>query len=532
MRLLIALFALATSALAQSPRGLPVAPPITPAELESDLRVLAADSLMGRAPGTAGGRATTAYIAKRLESMGVQPGANGSFLQQFEIVTRVADPATLRVTVSTPAGAALPVTLAPWREVALRPMIHRDTVAVDGEMVFAGFGIASPAQPWDDYKGADVRGKVVVVLGGEPYAPNDTTLFAGRRLTRFGTVAYKIEEAKSRGAAAVVLVLPQAHAAFRSPIVAGRWRVLAAEGDRPPFAAAIYLSDSAFVRLLAATGGTWDDLRATAASRDFRPKPLGVRLGVSAVTSASVVLTENVVGVIPGRDANLRAEHVALVAHWDGLGVGAPVSGDSIYNGAIDNASGVANVLAIAKSLTNVPPRRSIALVFTTAKEWGLLGADAFARAGPIHRSKIVAMLNFEDGSEYFGETRDVLPIGAEQSELGTWFVDLAGTRGLLVKPDPNAGDGAFESSETGPFARMGIPGLVIAPGSEAIGRASGWMQSRGNEYMRSRYRRPSDEVTADLDFASAAKFAMLVRDFALVIAIGPTSAQWGRLSD
>ena len=531
--LLAALAALSTPALAQSPRGLPTLPPITPAELEADLRALAADSMRGRAPGTPGGRLATAYLAKRLGALGVRPADGVGYLQPVEVITRVADPASLAVEVAGASGAPLPVTLAPWRDVALRPMIQRDTVAAQGEMVFVGFGISAPTHRWDDYAGADVRGKVVVAMGGEPYVPDDTALFAGRRLTRWGTVAYKIDEARARGAAAIVLVLPASHAAFRSPVVAGRWRALASEADRPPFAAAVYLSDSAMARVLAAAGGTtWADLRARAGSRDFRAQPLGVRLRARAATSAAAVQTENVVGVLPGRDPALRGEHVALVAHWDGLGTGAPVDGDSVYNGAIDNASGLANVLAIAKSLAQAPPRRSVVFVFTTAKEWGMLGAEAFARSGPVPASRVVAMLNFEDGSEYFGETRDVIPIGAEQSELGQAFLQFAGARGLLVKPDPNAGDGAFESSETGPFARAGVPGLVIAPGSEGIGRAPGWMQARGNEYMRSRYRRPADEVTPDLDYASAAKFATLVRDFAASLANGPTAPRWAARAD
>lgn len=490
-------------------------------ELGARLRFLSSDVFEGRLPGTRGEALTTAYLTAELAAFGLRPGADSGWLQRVDIVTHrasAASPSEGRV------SGRVTRTLEFGRDFRVANYGADDTVAAGGELVFVGYGIHAPDHRWDDFRGADLRGKVAVLLLGEPAVAGDTAAFNGARASRYSWMAGKLEELERRGAVGV-LAVQAAGALSRAPATGMRRLAASAEGATLRFTGAI--SDSAFASLLP-RGRRLGDLLAGAKRRGFRAVPTGVRLDVRFTTEPVRVGTFNVIGVVPGTDRALRDEHVVLSAHWDAYGIGRPVDGDSIYNGALDDGSGVSQLLALARVFAANPQRRSITFLFTTAEEWGLLGARAFVCGGPVPAARMAANLNVDDGIELFGVKRNASPLGIEHSSLAEAVGRVAGAMKLRVTPDPYPDQGFFLRADNFPFALAGVPSLYMALGTDAAGQPAGFVDGKVEEYLQRHYHRPSDEYdTVVLDLAGAVQFAEFVRDVTIDVANAQARPEW-----
>lgn len=486
--------------------------PISESALRAHTKFLSDDKLEGRGTGAKGGALAARYIAEQLERAGVKGGAqNGSYFQQVSLFGVKADPATV-----------LSVRSANGREERFKfaedfvafTGAQRPEVAVSGELVFVGYGIEAPEQRWNDYKGAaeDYRNKILVMLVNDPPAtPAEPNLFGGRALTYYGRWTYKYEEAARRGALGVILLHTDESAGYPWSVVRtsnGSWRfdIARNDGDQTPYLQMrSWMTDASAKTLMSLAGANLDDLRAKAASRDFKPVKLGVTASINLKSEVQKVDAPNVVGLLEGGDAKLKDEYVVYSAHWDHLGIGAPnAKGDAIYNGAVDNATGIAAILEIAKTLAKLPPgerpKRSFLFLFPTAEEQGLIGAEWFIRHPIVPLNKIAANINL-DSMNILGPTEDLAPLGAERSTLSAVFDAVARERRMSVVPDRRPEQGLFYRSDHFPFAKAGIPAVSLKEGLNFVGRPQGWGEEQFKAYNVANYHQPSDEYQENWDF-------------------------------
>lgn len=495
--------------------------PITTNEIDGDLRFLSSDLLEGRAPATRGGELATAYIAAQLRAAGLEPGIDGSYLQPVPIDVVSVDAPSVKVTTSGKATGSLrfPDDVVVWAGSAT------PATAVHAEIVFAGYGTAASEYKWDDFKGVDVKGKILMVLVGDPPAPSsEPTLFGGKAMTYYGRWTYKFEEAERRGAVGALIVHRTAEASYPWHTVVGSWttpqRSLPRDPSLPaPLGFRGWITDSAATALLARAGLDLPALRARAATRDFRPVSTGITLDVTFRSQVQRLQSNNVVGVVRGSDAALRGQSVALTAHWDHLGIGPAVRGDSIYNGAVDNGSGVATLLAVARAAVRAPhPKRSLVFAFVTAEEAGLLGSTWFAQHPPAADTPIIADLNV-DVVTVSGKVRDLNVLGADKSTLGPMLARLIQPQGVRIAPDPHPEAGDFYRSDHFSFAKAGIPAVSIGAGTDYVGRPADWGLQQDADYNANRYHQPSDEYSPTFDLSGAVEIGDIMLRFATQLA-------------
>src|SRR5205085_542531 len=441
------------------------------------IRTLSSDEFGGRAPASAGEKLTTEYISSQFKRYGLLPANHGSFLQEVPLVQITANTdAALTV------GGATPLTLSFGRDLSVSTPRPQTTVALAGSpLVFAGYGIVAPEYQWNDYAGLDAKGKTVVVLVNDPgYATGDPKLFHGKAMTYYGRWTYKYEEAERRGAAGVLIVHTTGPAGYPWHVVvnsnSSEHGLLPRDPSLPaPIGVRGWITDSAATALLSQAGLSMTTLRKQAESRDFRPVSTGIIIDESMQNSLQHMSANNVVGVVRGIDPKLRDEYVAYSAHWDHFGIGPVVNGDSIYNGSVDNGSGVASVLTIAHAAAEgVKPRRSQLFIFVTAEESGLLGSAYFAEHPTVPASKIVAALNM-DIVPVNGRVRDLNVLGDNKSSLGPTLARLVRSAGIRISPDAHPEAGHFYRSDHFSFAKAGIPSVSIGGGVDYVGRPSGW---------------------------------------------------------
>ncbi len=518
VKLTLFLMVASTTLVAQQRESLAV----TPAELGAHLRFLSSDLLEGRYPGTRGEALTTAYLTTQLEAVGAQPGFKGVWLQPVTIVTHDPVPdATPEIKISGRVTRPLEHGI----HLRLSNYSANGEVQAGGEVMFVGYGIHAPIYNWDDFAGVDLKGKVAVAVLGEPAIAGDTSRFNGVRASRYSGATDKLREMERRGAVGVLWLRPAGGMARTPPTGLRRLKHDAA-GATLAFTGNI--ADSTVALLLPPGSPSIGELTAAAARPGFRALPLGHQMEVRFRTSPREVVTNNVVAVVPGTDPARAGEHVVLSAHWDAYGIGRPVQGDSIYNGALDDGSGMTSLLALARVFARNPQPRSITFLFTTAEEWGLLGAQAFVGQGPVATDKIVANLNIDDGIELFGIKRDAAPLGAELSSLGDNARDVARKMGLRMMPDPYPEEGFFLRADNYPFARAGVPALYMALGTDAEGRPAGWVDSKVKEYLNTHYHRPSDDyATVVIDLKGVVQFANFVRDVTIAVARAKGRPEW-----
>jgi hypothetical protein len=519
-----ALLILAPPVAAQAPDSLA----ITAQELGARLRFLSSDLFEGRYPGTRGEALTTGYLISELQGFGLRPGAapagtdtSAAWLQPVSILVHRPDSTSA---VQARLSGRINRNLEPGREVGFSNYSANPEVRAGGELVFVGYGIHAPMYGWDDFAGTDLRGKIAVAIQGEPTLTGDSVRFNGVRASRFSWGSDKLAEMERRGAIGLLWLLPDG--ALRGPVRQSRHLSGDLSDARLGFMGG--LTDSALARLLPPRSPPLRTVLESAAKRGFRAIPLKARLDVQFRTRPSTLTTHNVIGVIPGSDPRLASEHVVLSAHWDAYGIGPAVKGDSIYNGALDDGSGVTALLALARVFAHHPQRRSLTFLFTTAEEWGLFGAYAFVCAGPLPPERLAANLNLDDGIELLGVKRDAAPLGVELSTLGSAVAQVAAQSGLRVSPDPYPEEGFFLRADNFPFARAGVPALYMALGTDGVGMSRGFVDAKVKEYLDRHYHQPSDEYpTVVLDLEGSRQFAEFVRDMTIAVANEPTRPSW-----
>jgi len=481
------------------------------------MRFLSSDLLEGRAPATRGGRIAAEYIASQLRLFGVEPGAaNGSYFQEFPIDVVGADRSSLTTTASGRATSRLryPEDVVVWAGSA------GTRSQASGELVFVGYGTTAPEFRWDDFKGVDVRGKILLVLVNDaPATAEEPNLFGGRSMTYYGRWTYKFEEAERRGAAGMLIVHTTERAGYPWHTVVGSWakeqRMLPRPATGPaPIGVRGWITDSAATALLAQAGVDLAQLIRAAGSRDFRPVPTGINVAISFSNSVQRLQAVNVVGMVRGTGAAKSKEYVAYSAHFDHLGIGPPVNGDSIYNGALDNASGVAVMLGVAHTAAHSPrPARSQLFVFVDAEESGLLGSEYFAAHPTVPIAKIVANLNV-DGGNLLGRVSTLRVLGDTKSSLGPMLAAMVRADTLTIAPDTHPERGYFYRSDHFSFAKVGVPSASIGAGVEFVGRPAGWGTQQEERYTSQNYHQPSDEYRPDFDLTGAAQLAAIVSRF------------------
>jgi Zn-dependent M28 family amino/carboxypeptidase len=492
--------------------------------LRAHIKFLSDDRLEGRGTGSKGGETAALYIAEQFEALGLKgAGEKGSFWQPVSLVGVKADPKT-ELRISGQSGSES--FKFPDDFVAFTgAQTHK--VNVNADLVFVGYGIDAPDQKWNDYKGPaeDYRGKILVMMVNDPPATKEEPdLFGGRRLTYSGRWTYKFEEAARRGAVGALLLHTNESAGYGWNVIRtsnGSWRFDLARtaGDKTPYLQVrSWMTDDAAHRMMRLAGLNLDDLRKQAASRDFRPVKLNLKAALDLNSEVKRVEAPNVVATLPGRDPKLRDEYVVFSAHWDHLGVGAPnKNGDTIYNGALDNATGVASVIEIARVLSSLPlaerPRRSILFLIPTAEEQGLIGAEWYSLHPLVPLAKTAANINL-DSMNILGPTHDFVPLGAERSSLKAVVEAIAKERGVRISPDPRPEQGSFFRSDHFPFAKVGVPSISLKEGNDYVGHPKEWGAQKFKEYNDAHYHQPSDEFRADWNFQGMIQEA----DFALAI--------------
>jgi Zn-dependent M28 family amino/carboxypeptidase len=487
---------------------------IRPERLTMDVRFLASDLLEGRGPATRGDQLARAYIAGRLEGMGLQPGApGGSWQQVFDIVgISTKSPETVRF-VRGSEGEDL--------------RVHEDYIAFSGaaqpevrleaaDVVFVGYGIVAPEYQWDDFKGADLRGKVLLVMNNDP--EDDPALFAGKTRLYYGRWDYKYDLAARQGAAGAIIIHTTPSAGYKWQVVQTSWTgeqfSLPAETGDAVLPVKAWATEEACRRVVRLAGQDLDALRAAAQKRNFRPVPLGVTVNLVLRNEVQRRQTANVIARLPGSDPVLAREAVLYTAHHDHLGVkpGAQPGHDAIYNGALDNASGVAALLGIAEAMKALPerPRRTILFAAVAAEEQGLLGSRFLAANPPVPAGRLAADINI-DGVNIWGPSQDVTVIGLGKSNLDDWIRALAAAQGREVVGDQFPDRGSFYRSDQFSLARIGVPAAYLKAGTKMIGRPAGWGREQQEAFEARDYHQPSDELREDWNLAGAVEDAQLL---------------------
>jgi len=502
---------------------------ITEPTLSEVVAQLADDALAGRGPASEGDRATQQFIADTLQRAGFSPGGpGGSWLQPIELVGITPNmPETWSF--RTESGE---VELAFWDEYVGVSGPQQEQVAIDeSEVVFVGYGITAPEEDWDDFKGADLEGKVLLMLNNDP--DWDPELFAGRRRLFYGRWTYKYESAARQRAAAAVIIHTEPSAGYPFQVVQAGWtgeqfELPAGGAERAGFEG--WVSESAARRIATLGGHDLDELIASARSRDFRPVPLGLSTSIrfnSTIDRSTE--SANVLGLLPGSDPELRDEVVVYTAHHDHLGVGEPdQAGDTIYNGARDNASGVATVLGVARAFAALDPapRRSILILLVAAEEQGLLGSRYYAAHPTVHPGNIAANINV-DSPNIFGRTRDVAVIGRGKSSLEDVLESAAALQQRVVVDEPFPDKGYYYRSDQFNFAKIGVPALYFKAGTEFLGRPVEWGRQVEDDWRATRYHRPGDEVYEDWDFSGMVEDTRLAFLVGLLVANADALPTW-----
>jgi Zn-dependent M28 family amino/carboxypeptidase len=496
--------------------------------LRGHVRFLAHDLLEGRGPGTRGDALAQAYIASQFEGLGLKPaGEGGSFLQPFELVGIEGHPERMSFRA------------APGR-VELK--FREDFIAVSGaqtpqaalegsELVFVGYGIVAPEYQWDDFKGVDLRGKTLLILNNDP--SEDAHLFAGRTRLGYGRWDYKYTQAAKVGAAGAILLHTTPSAGYPWRVVQSSWTgeqfELPAQGG-PRLQVKAWATEEATRRLVRLGGQELEALVAAAQKREFRPVPLGVKVSTRFQNQVRRRPTANVLGLLPGSEPSLAQEAVLYTAHHDHLGMRVdPRTGEEvIYNGAVDNASGVAEMLAVARAFQALPkpPRRSVLFAAVAAEEQGLLGSEYLAAHLPFAVGRIAANINI-DGANINGRTKDLTVIGLGKSTLDGLITGLAQAQGREVKDDALTDRGFFYRSDQFSFAKRGIPAAYFGSGVDFVGRPQGWGKQQREMWEGQHYHQPSDELRPEWDLSGAVEDTQLFFLLGAHVARSPERPRW-----
>jgi Zn-dependent M28 family amino/carboxypeptidase len=520
----------ATTNLFLPPSAAKAAQAINRGVLEAPLRFLSDDLLEGRGVASRGDQVSRLYLQSVLEMLGYQPGAPGNSWQQP--VDMVGIKSHAPKTWDFKAGSQS-FGLKWWDDYIAASQVQEPTSSIkDAELVFVGYGIQAPEYQWDDFKGMDLKGKILVMMNNDP--DWDPKLFEGKRRLYYGRWTYKYESAARQGAAGVLIIHTTPSAGYPWQTVQTSWSgkqfQLPAEGE-PRVQVAAWATEESLSRLFQAAGQDLAKLTQQAKSRDFQPVPLGITTSIELANDIERVKTGNVLGLLPGSDPKLKDEVVIITAHHDHLGIGEPdKTGDKIYNGALDNASGCATVVGIARAFAALPerPKRSILIAFVAAEEQGLLGSEYLAKHPTFPPGKIAANINY-DGANVFGRTRDLSYIGLGKSSLDKLVAALAARQGRRLIGDEFPDRGFFYRSDQFNFAKIGVPALYLKSGTDFIGKPAGWGKEMAEDYVTHRYHQPSDQFDPNWNYDGFIEDTRLGFYAALSIANNPTLPTWNK---
>ena len=539
-RVLVPVF-FAITAFAAAAEDAPVTPAqksaanaITPELIGAHIRFLASDLLEGRGPATRGDQLAEAYLQAQMEGLGLDPGApGGGWIQKVPLVgikRTSSEPAVFKSGRGTLSGT-----------------LGEDFVAVSGvqkpdaridaaEIVFVGYGIVAPEYRWDDYKDADLKGKVLLVMNNDPEgSAKEPDLFAGKTRLWYGRWDYKYLMAARKGAAGAIVIHTRPSAGYGWQVIQTSWageQFELPDDGTPRVAAKMWATEELSKKIVALSGKDLDALRASAESRTFRPVPLGVTVSVALTSAIGRKESGNVIGVLPGSDPKRAGEAVIYTAHHDHLGIreGARPGSDTIYNGALDNASGVAAILSVAKAFAGLPqaPARSTYFAFVAGEEQGLLGSEFLAKHPPVPAGRIAADINF-DGIGWFGRTRDVVLIGLGKSSLDADVKAVAKMEDRRVEGDQFPDRGTFYRSDQFSFAKVGVPAAYLKKGTDVIGKPPGFGREQEENYEKTDYHQPSDELRETWDFSGAVEDARLAFWLGCRVADAPELPRWNK---
>ena len=534
MRFFTLLFVLAagtTSLSAATP------PTLSGASILQRVKILASDEFEGRAPASPGEEKTVAYLVDEFKKMGLAPGnPNGTYVQNVPMIGITSQP-----TATLSAGGQ---TFKPTHLIDYVALSKRVTQRVDvnaSEIVFVGYGIVAPEYGWDDYKGLDVRGKTVVMLINDPPVTDpatgqlDSKVFGGKGMTYYGRWTYKYEIASAKGAAACLIVHEMGPAGYPFAVVAGSWGrenfdLRTPDANASRVAVEAWLTLDFTKQLFSAAGQDFAALKAAAATRDFKPVTFKAQASFAVANTTRDVGSKNVAALLPGSDPKRRHEYIVYSAHWDHLGRDPKLTGDQIYNGAHDNASGTALLLEIAQVFNALPtaekPARSILFLSVTGEEKGLLGSQYYGRVPLYPLSKTLANLNI-DGANAHGPTSDIVVVGNGATSIDDLGVLVAQTQGRTVLPDPASEKGGYYRSDHFEFAKVGVPAYYPKAGRAYLGQPADYGQKIAEAYTANDYHKVSDEVRPDWTFEGAAQDGAFLLEVGRRIANDPRWPEW-----
>ena len=512
-------------------------PDISAARILARTKVLASDEFEGRAPGSAGEDKTVAYLVDEFKKLGLAPGnPDGTYIQNVPLVGITSNP-TLTFTLD---GRTLPMeNINEFVGPSSRLVPHVE--AKDTDVVFVGYGVVAPEYGWDDYKGVDVRGKTVVMLINDPPVIDPATgqldpkVFGGKAMTYYGRWTYKYEIAAAKGAAACLIVHETGPAAYPFAVIIGsmsreNFQISTPDRNAGHVGMEGWLTLDAARKLFTAAGKDYDALKATAARRDFSPVNLGAKASFTVENTLRNVASKNVVALLPGADPAHRNEYVIYTAHWDHLGRDTRLKGDQIYNGAADNAAGVAVLLELAQAYTALPaterPKRSILFLSVTAEEKGLLGSHYYAMDPLYPLNKTLADINM-DGANQFGPTSDMATVGFGASTLDDIGMAVAKEQGRTMEPESHPERGGYYRSDHFEFAKVGVPSYYAKSGKLFIGQPADFGEKLINDYIANDYHKVTDEVKPGWTFEGAAQDTAFLMQGGLRVANGDTWPEW-----
>jgi len=523
------LAALLLIAAACAPTGGTPIPALDGDRLLKDVGMLASDSFLGRAPGSLGEERTVEFLEREFRAIGLQPGnPDGSYIQNVPLVGITADPSM----VLTVAGGGSPLPLV-YREgfVAWTRHVADSVRLANSELVFIGYGAQAPEYNWDDIKGADLKGKTLVVLVNDPPLA-DTTQFGGRAMTYYGRWTYKFEQAAELGAAGMLIVHEEGPAGYPWAVVQGmggeKFDLVTPDRNLGRASVEGWIHLDVARQLFTSAGQDFDSLKARAQTREFAPVPLGLTASIGIRNTLRTLDSRNVVAKVEGSDPVLKDEYIVYTAHWDHFGVGIPVDGDSIYNGALDNATGTAGLMELARSFQalETKPKRSVLFLAVTAEEQGLLGSEYYARTPLYPLNKTLANINM-DGLNMNGRSSDIVVIGLGASDLDNYLRDAAAGQSRTLLPDPESAKGYYYRSDHFNFAKVGVPALYTDVGVTFDGQPADYAERKRSEYTTQRYHKPSDQMQAEWTTEGALQDLGLFFTVGYRVAQAATYPQW-----
>jgi len=501
------------------------------------IRTLSSNEFEGRGPGSKGEQLTIQYLEEQFRSAGLEPGnPDGTFSQNVPLVSITPD-SSMKLTL-TGHGKTLepkfPDDFVAWSKRVT------DTSSIDADVIFVGYGVQAPEFQWDDFKGADLKGKVVVVLINDPPVPDpsdpsklDPKTFGGTAMTYYGRWTYKFEKAAQMGAAACVIIHQTDRAGYPWEVVRNSWSgtqfdLATPDKNMGRLAVESWITSDFAAKLFRAAGQDLDKQIQAAARRDFKPVPLGIHARLVIHNSLHTINSHNVIAKLPGSDPDLKNTYVIYTAHWDHFGIGPEVNGDKIYHGAVDNASGTAALLEMARAFKALPrpPRRTMLFLSVTGEEQGLLGSQYYAEH-PLYPLARTALNINMDGINVHGRTRDIVQIGRGASTLDDVVEAVAQDQGRVVKSDPEPEKGFYYRSDHFEFAKNGIPAFDPDEGVDFIGKPEGWGLEQRRKYTAERYHKPADTIQPDWDLSGGVQDCQLYFLVGYRVANDPRMPEW-----